>query len=64
MSLVLVKICLIKVMWLYTVFINMGDKQKCGKKPGVPLLPVVIITIQAPEMTMTPGSCHLGFDFA
>ena len=51
-------------MWLYTVFINMGDKQKCGKKPGVPLLPVVIITIQAPEMTMTPGSCHLGFDFA
>ena len=51
-------------MQLYTVFINMGDKQKCGEKPGVPLLLVVISVIQTPEMTMIPGCYHLGFDFA
>ena len=41
LSSVLVKTCLVKVMWLCTVFINMGDKPECGKKPRAPPLPVV-----------------------
>lgn len=51
----------IQVMWLYVIFINMGDKQKYGGEPGV--LPVAIRTNQTPDVATIPGSCQLSLDF-
>lgn len=49
--------------WLYTIFINMGDRWKYEEKPGVLWLLVFTSANQMPEMAQIPGSCQLGFDF-
>lgn len=51
----------IKVMWLYTAFIIMGDKQKYGENPEVPLSTINSSTSHIPGGPQLLASLSLDY---